>query len=38
MTSSGGTTNGSRVQVEFSNPATKQRASGRMEAGTTVIR
>jgi hypothetical protein len=36
--SSGATTNGSRVQVEFSNPATKQRASVRMEAGRTDIR
>jgi hypothetical protein len=36
--SSGGTTNGSRVQVEFSNPATKARVSVRMEAGRTVIK
>jgi hypothetical protein len=35
---SGGTSNGSRVQVEFSNRATKERVSVRMEAGRTVIR
>jgi hypothetical protein len=37
VTSNGGGTN-SRVQVEFSNPSTGQRAEARIEAGRTVIR
>jgi hypothetical protein len=36
--SSGGTTNGSRVQVEFTQTATKAKVSVRMEAGRTVIK
>jgi hypothetical protein len=36
--SSGGTTNGSRVQVDFTNTATKAKVSVRMEAGKTVIK
>jgi hypothetical protein len=36
--SSGGTTSGSRVQVEFTQTATKAKVSVRMEAGKTVIK
>jgi hypothetical protein len=36
--SSGGTTNGSRVQVEFAETATKAKVSVRMEAGKTIIK
>lgn len=36
--SSGGTTNGSRVQVEFTQAATKAKVSVRMEAGKTVVK
>jgi hypothetical protein len=36
--SSGGTTDGSRVQVEFTQTATRAKVSVRMEAGRTVIK
>jgi hypothetical protein len=36
--SSGGTTNGSRVQVDFTQSGTKAKVSVRMEAGRTVIK
>jgi hypothetical protein len=36
--SSGGTSNGSRVEVQFDNPTTRQRVTIRMEAGRTVIK
>lgn len=37
VTSDGGTTNCSRVEVEFTNTATKERVSVRTAAGGTVI-
>jgi hypothetical protein len=36
--SNGGSTSGSRVEVQFDNAATRERVSVRMEAGRTVIK